>query len=162
MKGEAVSALRSKRGLHRMNGAEPPVVGLTPQTTQERSANTMKTYLLRDPKTVEPQSTACRAPRARQPLNPQLSTLNRLRVRAAGADVRGGKKRGGGGAAGDDGGRLGFRRGNRGQKQKARRQLRENFAGRVQQRMERTLRATSPHDKTTSASRSGPFRSLGG
>ena len=51
-----MSALRSKRGLRRVNGAEPQVVGLTPQTTNERRANTMKTYLLRDPKTVEPQT----------------------------------------------------------------------------------------------------------
>jgi hypothetical protein len=61
MKAKAVSALRSKRGLHRVNGAEPPVVGLTPQTTHERRANTMQTYLLRVPKTVEPQSVRSRA-----------------------------------------------------------------------------------------------------
>ena len=55
MKGKAVSALRSKRGLRPgKEDAEPPVVGLTPQTTNERGANTMKTYILRDPKTVEP------------------------------------------------------------------------------------------------------------
>ena len=55
MKSEAVSALRSKRGLRPgKEDAEPPVVGLTPQTTNERRANTMKTYILRDPKTVEP------------------------------------------------------------------------------------------------------------
>ena len=36
--------------------AEPQVVGLTPQTTRmtERT-DTMKTYILRDPKAVEPQ-----------------------------------------------------------------------------------------------------------
>jgi hypothetical protein len=38
------------------------VVGLTPQTTNERRANTMKTYLLRTPKTVEPQFSARRVP----------------------------------------------------------------------------------------------------
>jgi len=66
MKAKAVSALRRKRGLRRVSGAEPQVVGLTPQTTQKRRANTMKTYLLRAPKTVEPQNTpAPRAPRAR-------------------------------------------------------------------------------------------------
>jgi hypothetical protein len=56
MKASKVSALRSKRGLHRVSGAEPQVVGLTPQTTNERRANTMKTYLLRAPKTVESQT----------------------------------------------------------------------------------------------------------
>ena len=36
--------------------AEPQVVGLAPQTTElTERANTMKTYILRDPKTVEPQ-----------------------------------------------------------------------------------------------------------
>ena len=55
MKAKAVSALRSKRGLRRVSGAEPQVVGLAPQTTTERRANTMKTYLLRDPQTVERQ-----------------------------------------------------------------------------------------------------------
>src|SRR5437762_11358545 len=57
MKAKAVSALRSKRGLRPVvRDAEPQVVGLAPQTTNERRANTMKTYILRDPKTVEPQS----------------------------------------------------------------------------------------------------------
>jgi len=55
MKGNAVSALRSKRGLHRVNGAEPPVVVITPQTTIEGKASTMNTYILRDLKPVEPQ-----------------------------------------------------------------------------------------------------------
>jgi hypothetical protein len=41
MKAKAVSALRSKRGLHRVNGAEPQVVGLTPQTTNERETDTI-------------------------------------------------------------------------------------------------------------------------
>ena len=51
-----------KRGLHRANGAEPQVVGLTPQTTNERKTDTMKTYILRDPKPVEPQKST-RPPR---------------------------------------------------------------------------------------------------
>src|SRR5882757_5978432 len=58
MKAKAVSVLRSKRGLRPVvKVAEPPVVGLTPQTTMmiERT-DTMKTYLLRETKTVEPQS----------------------------------------------------------------------------------------------------------
>jgi hypothetical protein len=55
MKVKAVSALRGKRGLHRVNGAEPQVVGLTPQPTNERKTDAMKTYILRDPKLVEPQ-----------------------------------------------------------------------------------------------------------
>src|ERR1035438_6267942 len=62
MKVKQVSALRSKRGLRRANGAEPPVVGLTPQTTMKRKANTMKTYILREPKPVESQKPA-RVPR---------------------------------------------------------------------------------------------------
>jgi len=56
MKVKQVSALR-ERGLRpEMRVAEPQVVGLAPQTTNERKANTMKTYILRDPKTVEPQT----------------------------------------------------------------------------------------------------------
>ncbi len=62
MKVNKVSALRSKRGLHRVNGAEPQVVGLTPQTTMKRKANTMKTYILRQTKPVEPQK-SIRPPR---------------------------------------------------------------------------------------------------
>jgi len=57
MKVEKVSALRNKRGLRRVNGAEPQVVGLTPRTTNEWNANTMKTYILRQAKAVEPQKT---------------------------------------------------------------------------------------------------------
>ena len=65
MKAKAVSALRRKRGLRRVGGAEPQVVGLTPQTTMmtERT-DTMKTYLLREPKTVEPQKPVRAAGRA--------------------------------------------------------------------------------------------------
>jgi hypothetical protein len=55
MKAKAVSALRRKRGLHRANGAEPQVVGLTPQTTDERKTDTLKRYILRHCKPVEPQ-----------------------------------------------------------------------------------------------------------
>jgi len=62
MKVKKVSALRNKRGLHRGNGAEPPVVGLTPQTTEIRKTDTMKTYILRQPKAVEPQKSV-RSPR---------------------------------------------------------------------------------------------------
>jgi hypothetical protein len=65
MKGEGVSVLRSKRGLQPVGQvAEPLMAGFTPQTTEKRRANTMKTYLLRVPKTVEPQSTR-RIPRTR-------------------------------------------------------------------------------------------------
>jgi hypothetical protein len=56
MEAKAVSALRSKRGLRPVEQvAEPQLVGRTPQTTNERRANTMKTYILREPKAVEPQ-----------------------------------------------------------------------------------------------------------
>jgi len=79
MKGKAVSALRSKRGLHRVNGAEPPVVGLTPQTTNEWKANTMKTYILRHSQPVEPQK-SIRSPRPK-PAAPPTADL-RLRPSA--------------------------------------------------------------------------------
>ncbi len=42
--------------MRRVSGAEPPVVGLTPQTTDitdNRKTDTMKTYILRGAKTVE-------------------------------------------------------------------------------------------------------------
>src|ERR1017187_9227301 len=56
MKRVKVSALR-ERGLRPVGrDAEPQVVGLAPQTTNERRANTMKTYILRDPQSVEPQT----------------------------------------------------------------------------------------------------------
>src|ERR1039458_4885916 len=58
MKANKVSAPRSKRGLRRVNGAEPQVVGLTPQTTMKRKANTMKTYILRQTKPVERQKSS--------------------------------------------------------------------------------------------------------
>ena len=57
MKAKAVSALRSKRGLRPgLQEAEPQVVGLTPQTTNDRRTDTMKTYLLRQLKAVESQN----------------------------------------------------------------------------------------------------------
>ena len=65
MKVKAVSALRSKRGLHRVNGAEPQVVGLTPQTTDIRKTDTMKTYILRQVRTVESEKSA--GPARRKP-----------------------------------------------------------------------------------------------
>ena len=55
MKANRVSALRVKRGLPRENGAEPQIVRLTSQTTDERKANTIKTDILRAAKPVEPQ-----------------------------------------------------------------------------------------------------------
>jgi len=60
MKRVKVSALR-ERGLHPAErDAEPQVVGLAPQTTNERKADTMKTYILRYPKPVEPQKSSRR------------------------------------------------------------------------------------------------------
>jgi transposase len=41
--------------LRRVSGAEPQDVGLAPQTTKNRKANTMKPYILRTEKPVEPQ-----------------------------------------------------------------------------------------------------------
>jgi transposase len=58
MKANKVSAFRVKRGLRRVSGAEPQVVGLTPQTTDERKTDTMKTYILRPAKPVEPQKSS--------------------------------------------------------------------------------------------------------
>ena len=62
MKAKAVSVLRSKRGLHRGNGAKPSAVELTSQTTNEWQANTMATFILRVAKPVERQKSI-------QPLN---------------------------------------------------------------------------------------------
>jgi hypothetical protein len=64
MEVKAVSALRVKRGLRRVSGAEPQVVGLMPQTTEERKTDTMKTYILRNPKPVQPQK-LIRPPRSK-------------------------------------------------------------------------------------------------
>lgn len=57
MKARKVSALRSKRGLRPVvRVAEPPVVGLTPQTTMmTEGADTMKTCILSPPQPVQPQ-----------------------------------------------------------------------------------------------------------
>ena len=83
MKGKAVSALRSKRGLRPvMRVAEPQVVGLTPQTTEERKTDTMKTYILRDPKPVQPQK-ASRPPRPK----PAAPVIDRRPVLCIGLDV---------------------------------------------------------------------------
>ena len=73
MKAKAVSASRDKRGLRCVGGAEPQVVGLTPQTTLKRKADTMKTYILGNPKTVEPQIPR-RASRAATPLTPATAS----------------------------------------------------------------------------------------
>ena len=67
-----MSALRDERGLRAAErNAEPQVVGLAPQTTvMTERANTMKTYVLRDPNPVEPQN--CKPPPRpqRQPAAP--------------------------------------------------------------------------------------------
>ena len=56
--------------MRRVSGTEPQVVGLAPQTTSNRKANTMKTYILRTEKAVEPQKAIPR--RAPNPLRPEL------------------------------------------------------------------------------------------
>jgi hypothetical protein len=80
MKASKVSALWSKRGLRRVSGAEPPIEAV-PQLTDtnpnnqeqlsniERKTDTMKTYILRGPKPVEPQKSM------RLPPSPLLRTL---------------------------------------------------------------------------------------
>jgi len=84
MKVKTVSALRSKRGLHRANGAEPQVVGLTPQTTDIRKTDTMKTYILRTAKPVERQKLS-RLPRQKPaPLVTPASPLGRPATTAKG------------------------------------------------------------------------------
>jgi hypothetical protein len=66
MKANKVSALRGKRGLHRVKGAEPPIEAVSQLTDTnpnnheqlsniERKTDTMKTYILRNCKPVEPQ-----------------------------------------------------------------------------------------------------------
>ena len=57
-----MSALRDKRGLHRLSGAEPQVVGLASETTQERKADTMSNYLRRNQSQVQPQPQPATAP----------------------------------------------------------------------------------------------------
>jgi hypothetical protein len=73
MKARAVPALRIERGLRTEAGnAEPQVVGLAPQTTvMTERANTMKTYILRDSKAVEPQNPTRRDPT----LNPRINAM---------------------------------------------------------------------------------------
>jgi hypothetical protein len=56
MKRKVAPALRSKRGLHRASGAEPAWMGLAPQTMKEKKADTMKTYLLKTSRAVEPKA----------------------------------------------------------------------------------------------------------
>ena len=72
MKVKAVSAFRSKRGLHRVDGAGPQVVGLAPQPTDERKTDTMKTYILRPTQPVERQKSS-RPPRPK-PMAPVTTT----------------------------------------------------------------------------------------
>ena len=77
MKAKVVSGLRSERGLRpEERAAEPQVVGLTPQTTENRKANTMKTYLLLDPNAVEPQN-----PQRARPSQPTSSPAPAAPVR---------------------------------------------------------------------------------
>jgi len=74
MKVIKVSALR-ERGLRPVGRvAEPQVVGLAPQTTNERKANIMKTYILRNSKTVEPQKSTPHLPPPPRP-EPGLTAL---------------------------------------------------------------------------------------
>ena len=77
MKANRVSALRSKRGLHRVNGAEPQVVGLTPQTTDERKTDTMKTYILRDRQTCRAAKIHCSPRPEPSPGNPRRPLSDR-------------------------------------------------------------------------------------
>ena len=57
--------------MRRVSGAEPQVVGLAPQTTENRKANTMKSYILRTEKPVEPQKARpVRAPKIPPPPSP--------------------------------------------------------------------------------------------
>src|ERR1017187_32974 len=73
MKRVKVSALR-ERGLRPAGRvAEPQVVGLAPQTTNERRANTMKTYILRETQTAEPQKSNPNSPPPRP--EPGLTAL---------------------------------------------------------------------------------------
>jgi transposase len=76
MKARKVSALR-ERGLRRVCGAEPQVDGdtigrhhlnnrETPINSIERKTDTMKTYILRDPNSVEPQKAQCVQPQNSQ------------------------------------------------------------------------------------------------
>src|ERR1017187_2220279 len=84
MEANKVSALRSKRGLHRVNGAEPQVVGLKPQTTDIRKTDTIKTNILRSPNTFEPQKPT----RAARPQAAVATTTSALLGRPAASTNR--------------------------------------------------------------------------
>jgi transposase len=75
MKPVKVSAFRSKRGLRFVTRiAEPPVVGLTPQATNEEKADTMSTYLRRNVSKVQPQPPSNPAANGGQILGQPVST----------------------------------------------------------------------------------------
>jgi hypothetical protein len=84
MKVKKVSALRVKRGLHRVSGAEPLIEAVSQLTDTnpnhheqrsniERKTATMKTYILRQPKPVEPQKSS-RPPRPKS-VAPVIATI---------------------------------------------------------------------------------------
>src|SRR5690348_13291604 len=89
MKRVKVSALRSKRGLRPVEQvAEPPVVGFTAQTTMmtERTT-TMKSYLLRNSKTVDAQNRATpRRPARRKAARDESGTLGAGKSASLGTD----------------------------------------------------------------------------
>ena len=68
--------------MHRVNGAEPQVVGLASVTTEERKTDTMKTYILRNVKPVQPQ----KASRPRR-VEPVLARVTKGPVLYIGLDV---------------------------------------------------------------------------
>ena len=77
MKAKSVSASRDKRGLRRVSGAEPQVVGLTPQTTQwkenrhhEEDLPTQKVHPCRAAKTAHKAGSST-------PIQPRLTGLHR-------------------------------------------------------------------------------------
>ena len=80
MKVKTVSALRSKRGLHRMNGAEPPVVARTPQTTDIWKTDAMTPYILRQPKPVEPEKSGGDSAPTARPQKTGARVGSRLRL----------------------------------------------------------------------------------
>jgi hypothetical protein len=93
MKAKAVSALRSKRGLRPVKRvAEPQVVGLAPQTTHDRRANTMKNYILRKSKTVEAQSSSRRLPAPPGPAVGENGAAARPRQRPSAKSKRQGRQ----------------------------------------------------------------------
>jgi len=77
MKVEVVSALRERELRPVGRVAEPPVVGLAPRTTNERKANNMKKYILRDLQTVEPQTSRSRTERGRLARNGPAPRIGR-------------------------------------------------------------------------------------